>query len=646
MIRHFFTTVLFCTVTLAFVQAQKVDLDKRTLNIEYAGLPADPALVSLQSYAAAFNADPVTVDQLGLTPATINAYFKLEGYSYVTSKEDFTYSIAIEKPQVIKESVEEKKQEVKNADGSTKTIVRYIASVNIAIPTTITLKKNSDGSVLYTASFSTVLKPTVFTSGEQESKETAQTFINTKSKGLNLSIRDLYIKALQAEVNKLKQTYDFRKVTVTSLLWKVDVKKAPELSAFNVELEKAALILEKLSYKEPLEKARQDMAPVMQYWSDQAKSINASEKNLKKLKYGHLFNLAKSQYYLELFEECEKTCQLIIENDYDKADGRTISDDIKSVKESLTKTGLTSRHLKRQGFDSQAQFTYTPDPAAVAAATAANTPEKKTLTQKKDEFIQQNKQDAKDIKNSVTGIGKDIKKELTRTKITDTLNYSEARFSSVKLIKDGQLLELKEGDLGSGYAQPAEKQGIYAVVSAYDVSAFKKEGLFPIEKEWNFTGVNLRFFTNYKNGKPFTADSLIRLLKLYENSTLMDITLDSANMSFYGRGGATEPVMKDVWPKDYPKKLSADLRVFFHKDSEDSYCYSTKNGDAFTVKVLEVLPVIVNTAYDTAPKGYMLKLLIPEITLTRYVIGQLSSYRHETLTVKNIEMRVLISSAR
>jgi len=351
-----FAAVLFL-FTIVCAYAQKIDLDKRRFKIEYLELPGNATLSYFDYYSADVFAERSTIEKLKLT-SIISSYLQLEGYIYSEEKAEFSYTISIDKPVVVYETIDPSTSSYKSSDGTYKYITQYTAIIQAAIPTTIYLKLVPYGTVIYTSTFSTVNNPTLFKSTPQDTKEKAQYYLNDSWRGLNTSIREVYLKKLLAEVTHVKETFTFRKVTSSSFLLNIDDKNSPQFTQFNNEVLKAVIALEKLSYKSPIDSVRISLLPTLTYFLNTAQSIQPSDKQLKKFRYASLYNLAICQYHLEILNDCKKTAQEIIDNDYNKNDGKTINEDVEWLLKSFKASERRSRHLYRPGFDSTELYQY------------------------------------------------------------------------------------------------------------------------------------------------------------------------------------------------------------------------------------------------------------------------------------------------
>ena len=352
------SAILFLFTAIHILQAQKIDLDKRKFRIEYLALPTDPTLSYFDYYMADVFAEYSTLEKLKLTSA-INSHLQLEGYVYSEEKAQFSYTISIGEPAVVYQTIDQSTTSYKNSDGTYRYVTKYTAIIQAAIPTTIYLKLVPYGTVLYTSTFSTVNAPTLFKSSPQDTREKAQYYLTDTWRGLNSSIRDIYLKKLSEEVAIVKQTYDFRKKNESSFLINIDDKNRTEFTAFNVEVSKAILTLQSLSYKTPIDSSRLSMIPTLNYFLTTAQSIDSADKSQKKIKYASLYNLAICQYYLELLNDSKRTAQEIIDNDYNKNDGKAIIEDVELLLKSMKASEQRSQHLQRSGFDSTEHYQYT-----------------------------------------------------------------------------------------------------------------------------------------------------------------------------------------------------------------------------------------------------------------------------------------------
>jgi len=625
MTRISFLISLLLNLQMTALFAQKIDLDKRKFNTEYAILPTDPTLSYFDRYSVDFFTEQATIDQIGISTASINSYFDLEGYVYTKEDAQFNYSISIDKPIPLLEGIEDVQQAVKNPDGTTRIATMYVAVSTYSILTHIGLTLIPSGKEVYASTFSSRSTPTVFKSTPQVTREAAQSILNLKSKGINTSLLNVYIKTLTTEVAKLKQKYCFQSFTSSSLLWEINEKNAPELAPFNKEVHSSIAILEKLTKNTPISNARTEMASSLAYWSSKAASIKSSEKNSTKLKYACLYNSAVCQYYLELYDDCITSCQLLISNGYDKSDGTILQNQAILAKETLAKSGLASQHQNRIGFTTTERFEYI------------------KIVIKKPNFIEQNKQDLKGLKDAGTSlgnVGKEIYKDVTPPKITDTLLSSETYFSYARFTQNGEFIELKGHELKLGSATP--NTASMHCKTLYGLSLFKKDAL--IRKESTVDGFRINFTSNYNNSASFNADSLIALIKFYQNDKLKDITAcESDTIPF--RNNEQVISSKIVLGKDYTKKIAAEVDISYHLNgNEGNQDYMTNNGDSFNISIVDVVPVIVknNLTGNIMPHAYLIRMKIPEVTLTKIMIGHIWFYTYEYATLKNIELRVLV----
>lgn len=259
--------------------AQKFDLDKKHLTVEYLILPTNVTLPYFNSYSTDFFADATVVKNLKLKPATINSFFQLDGYKYTKEIAEFNYSIKIDKPQILEENIIEKKETYKNTDGTSKTVIKYIATCVVLIPTTLSIKLIPYGTDVYASHFADNSDPIIYQSYPQLTRANAQTLLNTRVGGIPSDVKDIYIQQLQTEINKLKNACCFGKDSSNIFLLTVNEKDTTKYGTFNTSVSESVIILDNLKYNESIKEAREKMAVILTYWSKSAYAIASSDKH-------------------------------------------------------------------------------------------------------------------------------------------------------------------------------------------------------------------------------------------------------------------------------------------------------------------------------------------------------------------------------
>jgi len=339
--------------------AQKIDLDKEYINVKYMDLPRSGALNPLKTYSVNLYSDPEYLGKLQLKDADIENAVFLQGFDYVKDPRsaDIIMDVIIDKYETISETIENTTYESKDAQGKLVQLPGFYVLSNMIAPTFVKLTDNTNGREIENIGFATINQPIVFRSPTFPSKQEA---INYIQKILPSKRYDYFITTYKGTFNStfanLRTSYCFQPTSVNDILWRVDLKKNPEYAQFNEELNKTVVALKAITHTQSLEATRTALATSLKYWQDNASKIDATDKKMRKVKYAYLINLALSQFYLELLDDCEKTCNDIIANDYDAGDGKRILFNVTYLKKCFTANNTVTRHLERPGMNSTLKF--------------------------------------------------------------------------------------------------------------------------------------------------------------------------------------------------------------------------------------------------------------------------------------------------
>jgi hypothetical protein len=334
--------------------AQKIDLDREKFPVAYITLPENNALIDLDTYNVHFYSSTITLGELGLKDAALEAAFNMVGYTYTKNAEaDFLLEISIDNVKAISQSIEQRHYTSKNAQGVSVQGIAYYVQSNIIAPTTIKLVIKETSAEVEQIRFATISSPMQFKSKEFESSDAASLYIN---KSLIADRNSFVQKAYQDQFNTVflnfKKKYCYELTKAQELFWIIDLKKAPEFAEYNDQLYKAKSVFEKMEATASIEPLKLELAPIMKYWADKSAEVDASDKKGRKLKYGYLIALARAQYWMEMFSECEATSDAIIANDYDDGDGKALKAMMKYVKKTFEINKTTTRHFMRPAFNS------------------------------------------------------------------------------------------------------------------------------------------------------------------------------------------------------------------------------------------------------------------------------------------------------
>lgn len=580
--------------------AQKIDLDKVSVKNDYVELPSNGALVPYNTYSFQLQSSaPFEVEK-----GKKEYYATLEGFEEVRENGEFTYTITIGNATQVPGTVGERSSNVKNAAGQTESVKKYIAILKHSIPTLIKIQKAGEATFIYSNEIATAAAPIETFSDEYDNKSDAEAAVNAKSTAVSKAVLMNYYNALDQEINTLKNTFTFRKKTSNDVFWEINLKKAPEYAEFNQKIASAKNILENQSYSASLEKSKADFQPILQYWNDNVKNVQSDEKWARKLRYAYLMNLAKSYFWLEMLDECEATCKLIVENDYDKSDGKKLAEEVVRLRAEFKSSGLSTRRVYRKSFDLK------PKEASPSG------------------IVGNIKSAAKDMKGSVENIKKDFKNTYVRKTVKDTLRYNETDLSELSFTLNGKEYLTTYKELENGWAYPADN-GVYKIWMS------TKKGL--LSNKPNSVYLTLDLFSNPAKEKKPIIDEMLALIKQNAGSEMLDVALENEKERWYGENKERDNLIRK---QQYKGSLFAKLHLNLEIKESPEYngIYHTVNGTKFKMEIIETTPITINPTGSTyTTKGMLVKIKIPEIVLNKFrLVAPIMFISTETITLQNL----------
>ncbi|HVD98012.1 MAG TPA: hypothetical protein VNB90_07380 [Cytophagaceae bacterium] len=603
--------ILLLIASTAF--CQKIDLDKEMIKIIYTQLPDNNALSTSNTYGIIFSSDAETIRRTGLSKNEIENALVLPGlkYSKDNNNVDVLLQVTIEPVSIPYEKIETRTFTQKNTAGVDETKTYYFVRSDMIAPTTIKLVNKKTGAQIENVVLTPANAPVIFKSQEFNAQNLAQNNLNTGfGTDRDNNFKKTYKAAFLKTFSDLKTKYCYAPTYVNEEFWKIDLSKAPEYTSFNDALAKTKTSLENIKYNENIEATKSELAPVMQYWAENAEKVNTTDKKMRKLKYGYLINLARTQYWLEMFEECKITCNKIIENDYDKSDGKSILSNIDYVTKALAAHNVSTRHKAREGFTSTEKFELpiNLDQPVVTNAnpttTTTTTANHNSIKIKPGEMISSTKQDAQDIKKIFK-----TEKDTTGKSFNEKF-YVKYTVNSIETFDNYEKKCSINGEVDNSNNE-------CQVLVGNSKSKFSSSlWLFPNHSSlWDINYSASEAQKLFKVGK-------YKLTYAYKDS--LSYLNESTNMREYD---IYYPPSKDVNPISFAFSLNW---------MEKNNIYKNIPGDFYDFEILESSIVQVPNGYEGSYQ-LLLKIRIPQIKLTK-ISGFSDVYiRSETITATNVE---------
>ena len=494
--------LLLFVMFISFISnAQKIDLDRVPTVHHFVKLPIRGKLLVFDTYKANPQIDQTIISQLRYTGNKIETFYNIHGYGFSNDVNGFTYTIKVEKAKTIKKEVTLKKVDTKNQAGQVITLDKYIGTIHQTVPTTLLVTNSKTGEEIYKVSFGGVDNPYIATSQLFDKKDEADVFCNVADGSMNYTVLQAVTAKIDSETDKFRVEMSTKVQEEKLVLWNVNIEKAPGYEQFNSEVENARKLIDGFTYNQSVETFRQEIAPLITSWRDANSKIQLEGKMAKKLRYAYLINIARCQFVAELYDDCSKTAQEIIDNGYDKGDGRELIEMSADAKKEIATAETKSKHQNRLGYSLTSKYEY----GSMFVQDLKN--------------IKQAGVEAKDATKTF------LKETVLKKNFNDTLSYTDTDLSSLTYTLNGEVKDLGFRLLSTGYAEPffANSTDENKKSFSYFVSLDRRNFIL---KKGDFVGFYLNIFPNKTFKGTMTADSLMNHLKKYSKTPIRFLNTD------------------------------------------------------------------------------------------------------------------------
>jgi len=149
-----------------------------------------------------------------------------------------------------------------------------------------------------------------------------------------------------ADLNSnLTYNYGFVEVKATDILWILSSKNHPEYEAHRRAYVAFKQALGHLASDGPLEEVRNEMKPVIEYFTSVKKKYNSGDKNDRKMIYASCYNLSKIYYYLDDADAAMNEANELVMNGYDSKHGQFLEAAANDLKTLLRDSKFKNRHF-------------------------------------------------------------------------------------------------------------------------------------------------------------------------------------------------------------------------------------------------------------------------------------------------------------
>ncbi len=346
--KNLFPILAFVLLAIASTNAQKIDLDKETINTTLMNFPSRDVDSSFQTFSYTFKGVN-TLAAWGINSEEAQEkYIKLDGYTPVPSGGDLHLEINLSAINFLGSDVVSRVEKTKDKAGrETSTYYyRHVLTYEMNFSWKMLDRNGKDVSRI---PFVTLLSQTKKHQSDEFKtyKEASDSYYNNRvSVNRSIATKEILdnLSGMQNDMNRL---FGYRPSKEKFKLWVLASSSHPEYQDQQDNYNLVKTTFENISVGGVTAENLDALAPALDYYKSIPGKYAADEKAHIKLRYAAYYNLGVIHLHLDQFDEAVKNANLLILNDYDKGDGKDIMKEVGNVKELLEKKKYRSRRFQR-----------------------------------------------------------------------------------------------------------------------------------------------------------------------------------------------------------------------------------------------------------------------------------------------------------
>jgi hypothetical protein len=330
----FIAFFIFC---FAGTFAQSTDLDPETYNVSYVELPEKPILdkknrtysffVNMDNYLSYSQSKFFVQNQVN-----ISGFEKKDKNGYLSIEVNMTA------PIVTSRTITTRTVKSKDKRG-VETSKNYYTSVN---------NYNQSGTAKIVSNDGKINDLINFTASRNQNSTEFDSYSQAQNYQYSVT-RIIYSNYANEVINKLNTVlnndYGYPIKQGTDKLWILANKKHPEQAAhYNAYLQTKE-VLNKMNFANPVAGFEAELKEPMAYFESLPSKYQEDKKADRKIRYSAYYNLAKIYKYLDNPTKSNEYCQKLIDNDYDKSDGKSMMDENNYLLDLLQANGIKTTHF-------------------------------------------------------------------------------------------------------------------------------------------------------------------------------------------------------------------------------------------------------------------------------------------------------------
>lgn len=327
-----------CLIT-NYTIAQSTDLDKKFFPVKYIQLPKKPVLDDInRTYSIK------CLNSLVLTQSFPEHYFeseiKLSGFSKLQQDGFLSIESKLIDINILNADVQRKTETKKDKNDKEYTVTTYIGIIKYRTEGSVSIQ-SADGSIEETFTYN---RDREKSSNKFSSYKEASDFLySNRSKTLRID----FVKEVISEINNfMASQYGYTEINNRNYLWILDSKKHPENEAHQNNFAIVNDVMNNMSFSEPVNGFEEQLVPAISYFESLEQKYPEDDRKSKKLRYASYYNLSVIYYYLDNYDKAISYAKKLIENDFDKSDGKRLEENANDLKNLFEVNKTNTRHLQ------------------------------------------------------------------------------------------------------------------------------------------------------------------------------------------------------------------------------------------------------------------------------------------------------------
>ncbi|WP_075341064.1 hypothetical protein [Tenacibaculum agarivorans] len=487
--------LIFLLLSTQSILGQKVDLDKERASIRFIQLPTDPILNSDdRTYTVASNISDF------IKRINISGFTKLE--------KEGTIKIRIDVDELLSTPVKVSKIVEENKDKEGKVIntsTFYTANMELILKGRWFVSITNGKSYNYPIEYSKKLQ-----SKKTSSLDHTKKYFEKNQEALIKNFRKEFMKEQISKLNYyLNASYGYRNERREEVFWILDSEKNPDYKGYQSQFKRIKEVFGRIKAKQPITSTHtQYLDNFEEYFNQLVKKYPLDKRKHRKMRYASYYNLAKLYYNFDMLDKAIEYANKLIENDYDKSDGKRIIKKANKLKKLFELNQVTSTHFPVQTVD---KVVYKQEDKIVSDKANSTIPVKQTPKTKPSSEIKK--------KNNYYTLTNNIDKdnEIVKSIITDIEEFYMTYDKTGLVLEKGYLID-KNRIVGKEYYSLGQDKFTQLLIVTKD-NQINSVKLHNTEIELNLNDKKRIEKLEYLNGKyQFKRDASGRIIDIVHNT--------------------------------------------------------------------------------------------------------------------------------